>query len=143
MDLQVKITLSQKEGNTKAFAYVTVGNFIGLPSIVVMNGSNGLFVKMPQQKGSDNEWHDVFFPVTKEAREELSKAVLDAYQAALAQPQQAAPQQAAPQAQPTYQQAPQGYAPQMQPAQQFAPQQAAQQTYAQPQFPTDAGLPFN
>ena len=123
MNFNVKITLLQQSTNkTRAFANVTAFESIALTGITVMEGPSGMFVSMPSRKGTDEQWHDIFFPVTKEAREELSKAVLDAYYAAV---NQSAAQQ--PTQQPQYQQ----------------PQY--QQPTQQPQYQTfpDSGLPFN
>ena len=36
-------------------------------------------MSMPQSKDNEGEYHDIAFPITKEAREELEAAVLDAY----------------------------------------------------------------
>jgi stage V sporulation protein G len=42
---------------------------------------------MPSYKAGNGEYKDICFPVTKEFREQLSNAVIDAYHQALAQSQ--------------------------------------------------------
>ena len=48
--------------------------------IKVIDGKKGAFVSMPQYKSKDGEWKDSSFPITGEFREELSEAVLEAYE---------------------------------------------------------------
>lgn len=67
------------ESKTKAFVDVSVGEFI-VKGIRVLQGQKGLFLGMPQEKAKDGKWYNTFYPKTKEAREELSDAVLAAYQ---------------------------------------------------------------
>jgi stage V sporulation protein G len=85
MDLKTKVVLFES-GAQKAFADVTIdGNFV-IKGVRIMNGSKGLFLSMPSRKNSDKEkessgkaYQEIFFPITKSAREELYSAVLDAY----------------------------------------------------------------
>jgi stage V sporulation protein G len=46
----------------------------------VLQGKNGLFLGLPQDKAKDGKWYNTFLPVTKEARENLTEVVLAAYQ---------------------------------------------------------------
>ena len=71
--------LKRKDSKVKAFASVTLDKVICITDIRIIDGSKGLFISFPQQKGSDGEYYDVVFPVTKEAREGFSKKILDAY----------------------------------------------------------------
>ncbi len=80
LDVSVKITPSQKEGNLLAFANVTLGGCFAVRGIRVMNGKNGLFVGMPDRQNSKGENIEVCFPVTAEMRTALNTAVLTEYQ---------------------------------------------------------------
>ena len=71
--------LSKQDSNLKAFAAVTLDAAVCITGIRVVEGSNGLFISMPQSKDAEGEYHDIAFPISKEAREELTDAVLDAY----------------------------------------------------------------
>ncbi len=64
---------------TKAFVDVAIGDFL-VKGLRVVSGQKGLFLAMPQEKGKDGKWYDVFLPLTKEARESLSEAVLATYE---------------------------------------------------------------
>lgn len=71
--------IKAKDSKVKAFASVTLDKAICITGIRIIDGSKGLFISFPQQKGSDEEYHDVVFPITKEAREGFSKKILEAY----------------------------------------------------------------
>ncbi|MDL2234662.1 SpoVG family protein [Christensenellaceae bacterium OttesenSCG-928-L17] len=49
----------------------------------VVEGSNGLFVAMPNGRDKEGNYRDVCFPTTAELRHQINKAVLDGYHAAL------------------------------------------------------------
>lgn len=50
-------------------------------NVNVVEGRNGLFVAMPSCKAGDG-YRDICFPITKEYREKINKAVLEAYRQA-------------------------------------------------------------
>ena len=79
-DLQVvRLYRLDGESKVKAFADVSIGNFI-VKGVKVLEGKNGLFISMPQEKSKDGKWYETFFPSTKEARKSLTDLVLEAYQ---------------------------------------------------------------
>ena len=68
-----------KDSKIKAFASVTLDKSLCITGIKIIEGGKGTFVSFPSQLGNDNEYHDIVFPVTKEAREGFTKKLLDAY----------------------------------------------------------------
>ena len=80
--LKVKV-FPQDKGTLKAFAQVTVADMVTIKGLRVLDGKNGLFVSMPQEKGKDGEYYDIAHPVSKEARQQIQNAVLDAYKEAV------------------------------------------------------------
>ncbi len=91
------------KGNIMAMASITLDDAFVVSGLKVMNGSKGLFVDMPSQKGKDQngnvKYYDTAFPLSKELRGDINKAVLDAYQGKLNERQSTqnnseAPQQA-------------------------------------------------
>jgi len=81
-DLDLKVVRLYRfdgESKTKAFVDVAVGDFI-IKGLRVLKGQKGLFLAMPQEKGKDGKWYNAFYPVTKEARQNLNEVVLAAYQ---------------------------------------------------------------
>lgn len=75
---EVRVTKLEGTTKLKAFASITFDNCFVISSLKVMDGNNGLFVAMPSQKKGDN-YTDVCYPINKEFREELQKAVLQKY----------------------------------------------------------------
>lgn len=63
----------------KAFADVAIGDFL-IKGLRVVQGKKGLFLAMPGEQGKDGKWYDTFRPLTKEARQLLSDAVMETYQ---------------------------------------------------------------
>lgn len=86
--------LKEPRNNTLAMASLTIGGCFAVRGVKVVQGRNGPFVSMPQAKDGQGNYQDVCFPISKEVREQVSKLVLDKYNAQLnkSQPQNAAPQ---------------------------------------------------
>ena len=86
--------LKEPRNNTLAMASLTIGGCFAVRGVKVVQGRNGPFVSMPQAKDGKGEYQDVCFPISKEVREQVSKLVLDKYNA---QKDKALPQNTAPQ----------------------------------------------
>ena len=86
--------LKEPLNNTLAMASLTIGGCFAVRGVKVVQGRNGPFVSMPQAKDGKGDYQDVCFPISKEVREQVSKLVLDKYNAQKdkAQPQNTAPQ---------------------------------------------------
>lgn len=90
-NLSVRIDRMVDSENTpvRAFASANIGNAFAIHGIRVIDSQKGLFVAMPQNSYQDRngntKYSDLFHPVTAEARTELNSAVLDAYEAKLAE----------------------------------------------------------
>ena len=67
------------EGSLKAFCDLAIGKAFLVKGLRVVNGKNGLFVSMPRQKGKDANWYDIVMAMTKEAKAEVGRVVLEAY----------------------------------------------------------------
>lgn len=90
MQVDVKIGSIRPEGNVKAYASVNLNGCFAIRNVKVLESSKGLFVSMPSYRAGNGEYRDICFPVTKEFREQLNSAVLDAYHQALIQGQKEA-----------------------------------------------------
>ena len=67
-------------GHIKALATVVLNDQLHLRGLKVMDGKNGLFVGYPVDpfyKGE--EYRSIFFPITRELREEIETKVLEEY----------------------------------------------------------------
>lgn len=86
MKVDVKIGSIRPEGNIRAYASINLNDCFAIRNVRVVDSSKGLFVAMPSYRAG-NEYKDICFPVTKEFREQLNNAVIDAYHQALTQSQ--------------------------------------------------------
>ena len=75
--------VNYEDNNLKAFASVTIGGAFTIHGLKVMDSQNGLFVSMPSTKYEKNgktQYSENFHAITKGARDELSRIVLEAYE---------------------------------------------------------------
>jgi stage V sporulation protein G len=78
----VQLTLFNRD-NVRALVTLTAGAVVRISGLRVIEGKNGLFVAMPQRKKQGDKYEDVAYPISKELRDELQKAVLASYQDAV------------------------------------------------------------
>ncbi len=82
------------KGNKLANASITLDDAFVIRNLSVMNGSKGIFVSMPSQRGLDRDgnekYYDTAFPLSADLRSEINKVVLDAYSEKLNELQQGA-----------------------------------------------------
>lgn len=85
--------VDKPDSNIKAFASVTIDGLFAVHGLRVMESQKGRFVNMPSTSYKDangeTKYSDIFHAVTKEARNALNQAVLNAYELRLQQVQQA------------------------------------------------------
>ena len=67
-------------GKLRAFFDVETQEGFIMKGFKLVEGINGLFVGMPSQKGSDEEYHDTIWVESKEIREELNALAISKYQ---------------------------------------------------------------
>ncbi len=85
-NFKVSVTPYEREGSSiKGFARVYINDNFVISNVSILQGSNGLFVTMPSyktkqvdDKGKDI-YRDICYPVTKEFRETLYKAIIEEY----------------------------------------------------------------
>lgn len=71
------------ESKMKAIVSITFDNAFVVHDVKVIEGANGLFIAMPSRRTQEGDFKDIVHPINSEFREELSRAVLEKYQAAL------------------------------------------------------------
>lgn len=67
-------------GTVKAFCDVAIGGAYLVKGVRVVEGKQGIFVSLPREQGKDGRWYDTVAPMTKDAKAQISDAVLRAYQ---------------------------------------------------------------
>lgn len=75
----VRIKKVEGHNRLKAVASLIIDDCFVVHEIRVIDGDNGLFIAMPSRKISDGEFKDIAHPIKTETREELEKAVIEAY----------------------------------------------------------------
>lgn len=83
MDItKVEVTkYNAPKNNLKGFARVTLDDELVLTGIKILKGSKGLFIGMPSQySAAQDEYFDIYFPITADFREELQEEILAAYE---------------------------------------------------------------
>ena len=69
-------------GKVRAFFDLTTQDGFTIKGFKLIEGINGLFVSMPSQKGSDEEYYDTIWVDSKALRDDLNKLALEAYSGA-------------------------------------------------------------
>ena len=81
----IKIRKMFDEGPMKAIASVTFDAQLALHDIKIINAHDKFFVVMPSRKNSDGTYRDIVHPINAEFRATIEAAVIEAYEAALAE----------------------------------------------------------
>jgi len=82
---KIRVHIMEKD-SLRAIVSILFAETFYMTGIRVINGSKGMFVSMPSReinKGGAKEYQDIYFPASKDVRDELSKAILEAYYDAL------------------------------------------------------------
>ncbi|MFA5336906.1 MAG: SpoVG family protein [Candidatus Omnitrophota bacterium] len=83
MGLEFKVARLHKfdgTGAIKAMCDISISDQLVVKGFKIIEGKNGLFVGVPQEKGKNGKWYNNVFPLTPEVRETINKTVLSAYQ---------------------------------------------------------------
>jgi stage V sporulation protein G len=75
----VRLHRFDSDSKTKAFVDIAIGDFL-IKGLRIVDGKKGLFLSMPSEKAKDGKYYNTFSPLTEEAQQSLSQAVLSAYQ---------------------------------------------------------------
>lgn len=81
----VRVRMVSKDSKMKAVVSITLDNEFVVHDIKVIEGEKGLFIAMPSKKSSEGEYRDIAHPISSGTREMISRAILDAYEKAVAE----------------------------------------------------------
>lgn len=81
----VRVRKVTKEGKVKAVVSITLDNEFAVHDIKVIDGDNGYFIAMPSRRTIEGEYRDCAHPINASTREKMQKAVLGAYEKAVAE----------------------------------------------------------
>ena len=80
MEVTVKRIVTLTEGGpVKAYCEVALDEQFLIKGVRVVEGARGMFVSMPRQQTKTGQWVDRVEPLTQDAKDGLTRVVLDAY----------------------------------------------------------------
>ena len=85
LKLDVSVRVIEPVKNLMGFASVKFNDCFVVENLKIIQGSKGFFVGMPSAPDGKGGYRETAKPITKEFREELNAAVLEAYEAKLEQ----------------------------------------------------------
>ena len=85
----VRVRKITNEGKMRAVVSITLDNEFVVHDIKVIEGEKGLFIAMPSKKAMDGEYRDIAHPINSSTRDSIQKIILDAYDKALLEPDEA------------------------------------------------------
>lgn len=68
------------EGSLKAIADIAIGEEFLVKGFRVVEGKNGLFVSEPRRPGNDGKWYDTACPLTDEAKKQIERVIMEAFE---------------------------------------------------------------
>ena len=83
MKMDVTVRPITPKNSLIAFATVKINDCFVVDSVKILTGSKGLYVDMPSIPDGKGNYNDVCYPTTADFRAQITKAVLDGYDAAI------------------------------------------------------------
>lgn len=80
----IKIRKIIAEGKVKAVVSITFDDCLAVHDIRIIEGNERMFVATPSRRTSDGTYKDIVHPINSEFRAELENAILEKYNAELA-----------------------------------------------------------
>ena len=71
------------EERLKAYVSITFNDSFVIRDLKIIKGNSGLFVAMPSKKSKDGKFRDIAHTLNQETRDEIEKAIFDAYENAV------------------------------------------------------------
>lgn len=77
---KVSVQKEEKENSrVKGYAVIELDGVLKINGIRIIEGNSRMFAAMPNRKVSDDKYIDYVYPVNKELREAMEKAILEEY----------------------------------------------------------------
>lgn len=78
-DIRVRL-VTKEDSKLKAVASFTIDNAFVVHDVKIIEGANGNFIAMPSKQAPSGEYKDIVHPLNTETREQISSAILSAYE---------------------------------------------------------------
>ena len=77
---KVSVQKEEKENSrVKGYAVIELDGVLKINGIRIIEGNSRMFAAKPNRKKSDDKYIDNVYPVNKELREEIERAILEEY----------------------------------------------------------------
>ena len=77
---KVSVQKEEKENSrVKGYAIIELDGVLKINGIRIIEGNSRMFEAMPNRQISDDKYIDYVYPVNKELREEIERAILEEY----------------------------------------------------------------
>jgi len=77
-DIRIRL-VNKEDSKLKAVASFTIDDAFIVHDVRIVEGPNGIFIAMPSKKIPDGDYKDIVHPKHNEAREQITTAILEAY----------------------------------------------------------------
>ncbi len=77
---EVRVFPKDNLGKTLGFANITLMDKFVVKNLRIVKGEKGIFIGMPSNKRMNGEYIDLFFPITQDARDLITKAIIQKYE---------------------------------------------------------------
>ncbi len=84
----IRVRLVSNDSNLRAFASFTIDGVFVVHDVRIIEGANGCFVSMPSKRTPNGEFKDIVHPIDTKTREQITSALVEAYEKEKANPQQ-------------------------------------------------------
>ena len=71
--------VTKDDSKLKAIASFTIDDAFVIHDVKIIEGPNGNFIAMPSKQAPSGEYRDIAHPLNTETREQISSAILAAY----------------------------------------------------------------
>jgi len=78
-DIRIRL-VTKDDSKLKAVASFTIDNAFVVHDVKIIEGANGNFITMPSKQAPSGEYRDIAHPLNTETREQISSAILAAYE---------------------------------------------------------------
>ena len=77
-DIRIRL-VTKDDSKLKAIASFTIDDAFVIHDVKIIEGPNGNFIAMPSKQAPSGEYRDIAHPLNTETREQISSAILAAY----------------------------------------------------------------
>lgn len=78
---KVTVQKEEKQGSrVKGYAIIELDGVLKINGIRLIEGNTRLFAAMPNRKVGDDKYIDYVYPINKELREKIEKAIIEEYE---------------------------------------------------------------